>query len=779
MNTRAIHLQAFYAAIYLMLPLVWGCDASVVSAAPAAKVVTPSQIAQAKIRMKRFLLSKQDGQSGSWETRTHSDSQYYGHTTALVTYSLLQSGLSYQAPSLTKAVDFLTTLKSGDAYTLYPKFLCWSILPDQFNPNLNADARMLMRAQQEGLFRNENQTDKSIDARMLLYGVIGLHVASERGVSITPQTWERITNHLLGVQHNSGGWGDNDTRSSDSSVSATISAMTVLHICKLQLAGYPSAMGPITSSLQRAERYLARNWSMALAADSLDKTHSYEAALYSLYQLAMLTRYSGVQTYGGQDWFRQGIQTVLQLEGGRGSIRGDMIETAFALLILSQADVSVWLNRLELPGPETVSRAVSGAGPVAGDVEVYQLTRHISSLREYDLHWQIVRPDDPLTVWLTAPMLYVSSDEPLELTDEQQGRVKRYLDAGGLLIACPQNYSRNSSQLFTNSVIALAKSLYPDLSFNPLQPGHPATSLLLPVEGLKLQSLSTGARDLIILSDVALVSASALTKDALPSDPNQMNTTICLWYNLYAWTSDRGVITTRMETWLDVPSGDEPTHRLTLVRASCSDVSTSEQEMMAWPLYGIRLRNSTGIELTVRDLPLTNIGSCNSALVHLAGMKDQSLTDTQKQAIVEYLQRGGTLLVESVGGRNGFARSIRLQLEEILHAPAIPLSKNAAVFQPQPMLKSGVLQRTPFRTFSVLNHSYAPFPRLTTIEFQGRQAVFFSDDDLTLGLLRLRRWGINGYRPKTADAIVSHLLAWTAPNSEQMKQSALAQQSAN
>ncbi len=751
-----------------LLMLTWGWIGSVQAATTPASL-SIAQIDQARQRMQRFLLARQDGQTGSWETRSRSGSSHYGHTTALVTYSLLQSGLSYQAPSLARAVHFLSEQQSSDTYTLYPRFLCWSILPDRFTPHLNADARLLMRAQRNGLFHISSQTDSPVDTRLLLYGTLGLHIASQRGISIAPQAWESITNHLLGVQHNSGGWGDTDAHSSSTTVSATVSAMTVLHICRLQLAKYPHAMGPITSSLERAERYLSRHGPMEIPSHSQDKTHSYEAALYSLYQLAMLTRYSGVQTYGGQDWFRQGVQTILELEGGRGSIRGDLVETSFALLFLSQAGASVWMNRLDVPATDAGS----------GIADIHLLTRRISQLREYDLHWQVVRPDDPLAVWLTAPMLHVSSDLPLSLTEEQSHRLKRYLDTGGLLVASPRNSPRNSSssqsnsQAFTQSVIQLAQTIYPELSFTRLPADHPAVSLLQPVEGVVLRSLSTGARDLIILAEHDLHSGwSAKQEEWRDDDP-----ALRLWYNLYAWTTDRGTATTRLDAWVDAPNEGTPARQWSLVRATYSE--SAGQERMAWPLYGIRLRNRSGIELSIRDQPLAEIGSCESPLVHLAGMTAHSLTEAQKQAILQYLERGGTLLVESVGGQNDFASSIRAQLESLLGVTAIPLTPQAALLQPQPTLQASALQRTPFRSYSVLKHGYAPFPRLTALEFRGRQAVLFSDDDLTLGLLRLRRWGINGYRPEAADAIASHLLAWTAGQANQLKPNAVAQQSMN
>lgn len=755
MNARIKQHWFVSTAAWLILVVAW------VSTAPA-KTLTPTievsneSVAQAKQRMVRFLLTKQNAQTGAWETRSASDTRYYGHTTALVTYSLLQSGLTYQASSLTKALELLSGLQQGDAYTLYPRLLCWSVLPEQFAPQMEQDARRLVRIQQNGLFYDSNQVEKQVDTRLLLYGAIGLHVASERGITISAKSWESITNHLLGSQLNSGGWGNTDARSADTSLEATISAMTVLHLCRLHLAQYANAAGPITSSLERAERFLARNLTMSIAPNSFDKTRSYEAALYGFYQLELLTRYSGVQTYSGQDWFRQGVQSILELESGTGSIRGDMIETAFGLLFLSQVQTSVWLNYLEVPSTDAAATAQ----------DVYQLTRSISHLREYDLHWQVVRPNDPLMAWLTAPILYVSSDLPIDLTTEQKGRLKRYLQMGGLLVAKPHKNSR----AFSKSIVALMAELYPDLKFEPLTSEHPALSLLQKTEGLSLEGISNGVRDIVILakSDLQIESTAENASGVL----NSGNSALALWYNLYALATGRGLTTSRIDSLLEVPTDKPARQQWSVIRTTCSESKDGSLESMAWPLYGARLRNRAGIELAIHDLPLADIGAAESALVHLSGTNAQTLTDSQKKAIHQYIQRGGTLLVESIGGTNDFAYTLRPQLEALFEAKALPLAVSSDVYAQWPKLNIAAIARTPYRHFTVIRHGYKPFPRLTGLEVDGRQAILFTDDDLTMGLLRIQRWGISGYRPDAAEAIATHLLAWTSGHTAQLRNNA-------
>ena len=60
-------------------------------------------------------------------------------------------------------------------------------------------------------------------------------------------------------------------------------------------------------------------------------------------------------------------------------------------------------------------------------------------------------------------------------------------------------------------------------------------------------------------------------------------------------------------------------------------------------------------------------------------------------------------------------------------------------------------------------------PQLRGIDVAGRTAVYFSREDLSTGMVGEPVGGILGYSPKSATAIVQHLLASVAPPKSEVK----------
>ncbi len=190
---------------------------------------------------------------------------------------------------------------------------------------------------------------------------------------------------------------------------------------------------------------------------------------------------------------------------------------------------------------------------------MYALTRHLSDRREHELHWQVVDVDEPLMAWLAAPILYISTDEALRLDTEQLDRLKRYLDLGGLIIANPED----DSQALKESILALGKRWYPGRSFHALASDHPVHRLMVRADTVKLKGLSNGVRDVILLADRDMNLPAA--PDAYQTQPHGRDLA-GLWYNLYAWTSERGELRSRLYLPVQVRTERQPRATIQVVR---------------------------------------------------------------------------------------------------------------------------------------------------------------------------------------------------------------------
>lgn len=718
----------FIFAALLTLSL-WTASPGTAVAAPAAE-----QVDAAIRRMRQFLYRLQDAQAGSWETRRRQDTEHFGHTTALVTMALLESGDSFQNPRLVPTLAFLQQLRGGDAYTVYPRALCWSLLPDAFRGNLEADMAHLAKLQQNGLFHHQNRQSGRADHRATLYGLMAMHAGTERGVAVSAKLWEQAADHLVRAQRRDGGWSFTDQKDEASTVPATVNCLTALHLCRYHLAHSASAVESIGQSLLRGERYLYRNFELKPFVSSSGKAYSFEAAFHDLYLLERMTRYSGIRVLGEQDWFEQALTTILEQEAGRGSIRGDRVETAFALVVLSQARASVWINKLKLSGARWDNRP--------GDL--YRLTRQLSERREADLHWQVVSIDDPLLLWLTAPIVYLSTDEPVQFTNEQKARLKRYLDLGGLLIANPEGGNAEVRRSFES----LARELYPHGTLAPVSEGHAAVSLLHSVPSGGMLSLSNGVRDLMLLPQ----------RDLKLGEGGDQAEVVSLFWNLYAWTSERGQTTPRLYSPVAVASEVTPVRRIRVGVVTVEGKPFAEP--LAWQVFAQWLLQRDGVEVTVEPVALGQISAEATPFVHWADVQGGDLTDSQCAAIERYVNQGGTLFVETLSGLGDFTGHVQRQLEGRLGDRAERLPAGYFREWSEPGSRAAASgQRAVFRPFSVYQFGVGNRHRLHALKVKGRSAIVFSDADITLGLLGVRRWGIYGYRPDAARQIMRHILS--------------------
>ncbi len=287
-------------------------------------------------RMQRYLLAQQNTAAGHWETRRRIEGEHYGHTTALVTLALLKSGVPYQYPPMKKALTFLRERSGGDPYTVYPRMLCWGCLPDSYHDVLERDAKHLLGEQEQGLFYHDNRNVGLADHRATLYALVALNAYVERGGKVSDRLWQQAADHFIRAQGGGGGWAWTDDEGANTNVSATVAALSVLNLCRLRLADYEDAAATIQRAIDRGERYLGRHFELRRLSVAHDKSHSFGAAFHDLYLLERLTHYSGRRSFDGTDWFRRGAKEILAEENGSGSIHGDLVETAFALLVLGR-----------------------------------------------------------------------------------------------------------------------------------------------------------------------------------------------------------------------------------------------------------------------------------------------------------------------------------------------------------------------------------------------------------------------------------------------------------
>jgi len=714
--------------------------------------VTDKEVGNAIEAMKKYLYYKQDPQTGSWEFRSRSggvpsDALQVGGETALVTQALLVSGESAQNPKMAKALQYLRSVEMKGTYAVGIRSHVWSHLPPEYLPMLEMDASWLLEAasrHQLGLFDYEPKSSDRVDHSVTQYGILGLWEASKRGLKIPRKHWKRWAEHFVTAQREDGGWSYSSNPDGITTGSMTAAGLTALFVCQQELYRSRSTPEPkVTAAIQKGVAWLDKRFV------GHNNPNGNEWTYYYLYGIERVALSSGLRYFNNRDWYQAGATHIIDKLGSGDNIDDDFASTAFSLMFLSRGRVPVWINKLQIPGGNWNNFPS----------DIYTLTHYLSDQIEKEVNWQVISIDLPAENWLVAPIAYLASSQPLSLNEKQKATLKRYLDLGGLLIANPDGKGPG----FSDSIRALAAEIYPQYEITQLADDHPMYNCWHRLSGTenkpKIHTLSNGARELIILLDSGWGRIFQL-------DQQEENTPVWdMATNIFAYATDRGALTNRLVQPFERREGRGFRGQITIGRASYDGNWLPEPE--AWEQQSNYVFNQSGLDVKVTDavgsrvLNLDQIGRSDLKLIHLTGTHAINLTTAQKKAIQKYLNRGGTILIETVSGQGEFSRSLGKQLSSLFESHAVPLTPSDPIISGEGLEGGQDNRRTLYRRYTVVKFQYDPKPNLAAfLDKNGRPMVILSHEDLSLGMLGCRHWNIVGYQPETSRKIVNNIVLW-------------------
>lgn len=719
--------------------------------------LTDEQVDNAVEAIKKYLYDTQ-AEDGGWYGSYHKGPQEpeaknnWGPT-AMGALSLIVAGESPQNPKLKKALKKLAEVEITGVYALSMRAHVWSYLPQgTFGKLLEKDADAMYRswygwarfnypvAKYGETFNDKFRGNGSqgsnggrIDNSTTQYGVLALWQASKRGANIPNEFWELAVNNFLELQGNDGGWAYNANKNTTQSM--TLAGLTVMFVAQQELFRDQSKPnGKITASIEAGLKYLNNNFTIN---SSVHGGVSYKWYGYERVGLA-----SGIKYFGGKDWFQEIAKQIVARKANYGS---STHTAAFDLMFLARGRVPVWINKLQIPGTAWNNRPN----------DVYFLNRFISGYREHEINWQVVGVESSPVEWMSAPLMWVSSDKAIDWTDEYVNKIRTYLDLGGTLIANPEE--RSSS--FRASIQDLAEKLYPDLKFEAVGRDHPMANLL---EGdprgskaPEFEILSNGARVLMVMprNDWGMI----FQKDLKP-DPNRQSA----WrdiINIYGVVTDRGELTPRLSSPWVAKTDRASTGTIKVVIPKWEDETAKLQENDVYRVMKNVMHNETGRTLDVQVLPLSELASANPALLHMTGVNAVSITEGERAAISSYVKGGGTILIENLGGTGDFATSVRDQLNTLFTGTEDRVSTRSDIITGRNLPEGSTSNRRVVYRRMVIERSN-PDGRLLLRgwEQDKRYPVILSYEDISLGMLGVRQYGVNGYSIESARDLMINIL---------------------
>lgn len=690
-----------------------------------------------------------------WRARTRGKAsplyQQVVHETgnhALACWALLKAGESYQNPRIRRRLNWVM---SSDAPFTYDRGMRAQMLvnlpADRWSPWVRRDAQWLIAALDEDGMYSEGWTgDKGKadvgDHANSQYGSLGLWALQRAGYAVPQKTWQAIDQHWRGSQDGStGGWsigGSASNANANSGARNRVSApMTAGGVAVLAMTDR-FLNGPKyvelgkqkpDSNLQNGLDWLNKNFSLDDKAEESD-------FYYYMWTMQQVGHASGYRTFNKVDWYRQVTARLLNLQQKDGTWigpQGPMLSTGFGLLYLARANDPLAVCKLRYSGnwnnrPHDLLNWVEWA----------------SDEYECSLFWQIVDATAPLNEMIESRMLYLAGDKEFELSQAEVAGVKRYLDAGGLLVLTPEGSNPNG---FLKSADRLLKSVYGETaSFGDLPEEHPILKLHrnLPASRIPTAIYDNGVRPLMVLfrQDVARSMQANVRTDL---------TGFQAMSNLYLYVTGRKFDRPRLDTNYIVLRNKAPRKTFELARISHS--GTFDPEPYGFQRLAAVLANDHDVKLQTQVVEPGKLGARRMAFLTATG--DAELADDQAASIRGWLEKGGTLWLEAAGGsleamRNaeqllqkiapGAQRSWIGETDPLISGKDIPGGKDNRVVNYRPL----VLQR-----FGQVTKS-----RLVAYKVNGRPAIIFSGEDLVTGLAGLEHWGIYGYSPESAMNLV-------------------------
>ncbi len=693
--------------------------------AAAASAVTDKQVGQAIARMQEFFYENQRP-GGSWERKY--SGRHRGGETAIVTLALLTSGQSHQDPRIERAIDFLQKTSMNGTYAVSMRAHVWAALPDRFLPLLETDARWLQAAQRHGLFSYGPDGNSRYDHSCTQYGVLGLWEHAKRGGRTPRRFWRDVIGHFLKTQNQDGGWGYRSREGDRSSGSMTAAGLTVLYVGLQELyRNQNQAPAHIRKHIDLGLDWLDRHYTPDTNPFGLNFPYYY---LYCIERVALA---SGIKQLNGMDWFTAGARRILEVEGGTGSIKDGFSETAFALMFLARGRVSVWINKVKIPGAKWNNRPN----------DIYFLNRYLSDQHEREFNWQVVEIDSDPKSWMNAAMAWLSSSSAPKMTEIQQENLKTYLDLGGMLIA---NAEMRSTR-FKDAIKKLAEQMYPRYPMRPLVVDHP---LRMAGAHNGAMAVHNGVRDLIFMP----------AKDwGLKFQRHRPRGRGSEWFameQLFSVAYERHRAYNRLIYPFPTRREGHPRGEVRVARARYDGDWNIEPR--CWEPLATYLFNATSLELAYGNIQLDQLeGDSGLALIHLAGVDPVNLMPGELEAIRRFIDSGGTVLVETIGGRGDFSVHVQRQLSDFLGTIPVPLEGRDSIISGQGLPGAVDNRRVTYRAFSVLNLGVDHVPRLAAYRINGRPALVISHEDLSLGAMGLRRAGINGYNSESARNLLINL----------------------
>lgn len=670
---------------------------------------------------------------------------------SLVVYALLQSSfaikddrLNPKGPFIRDLVNKMKAMPAEHGPVTYARGIRATALAllnrPEDKPALQQDVAYLISSNMDGAYTYQARPKVAYpngirgggwDNSNSQYGLLGVWSGAEVGIEVNNSYWTAVENHWTRCQLSDGSWdytGFGQGRSGRPSMCfAGCASLFVTHDW-LDAPRIGAAVGrePFSKALAKGLNYL----------ETGDNSVNINGG-YTLYGLERVGLASGFKFFGDHEWYRELAKAVIRNQEGDGSW-GSEIETAYHLLFLARGRHPVLMNKLRYDG-YWANRPR----------DVANLARFGSKELERPLNWQVVPITRDWTDWMDSPILYISSHVMVKFSDDDLGKIRSYVEAGGLLFTQADGGMPEADHWAEG----LAKKLFPLYEMKDLSDQSEIYNILYkPSPHPRLRGVSNGARLLMVHSPTDITQYWQMRQEK--SRRNMFE----LGMNLFLYASGKADLRNRLSSTYIPPQGSAGGGSIKVARLKYP--GNWDPEPMAWSRFSRYFQRATDVGVNATTVDLERLDPENVGFAHWTGTDAYTPTAAQIAAIRKFVEAGGVLLIEPCGGAGEFYESARFALLK-----AFPEAKPQFLPKTHPLLSAWVAGMEDLSVPQVRPYTKAKGigadGRLEYINF-GKGKVLFSTLDMTTGLTACNTWGILGYDPAYASAMLKNMLIWSA-----------------
>lgn len=734
--------------------------------------------------------------------------------TALCTLALLNCGVPPDDPVIAASIAHLRRITPEELNTVYGVSLHAMVLcqadPQKHLLQIARDVEWLEKAQIKS-GRNKGCWSYFVepgggDNSNAQFAVLALYEAERAGVSVKQRTWEMAYDYWKRAQRQDGSWGYVNAEVGNPedypTGSMTCAGIASIIMCRGQLHEADATVtgeqvvccgrkpADSVDPVARGVAWLQRNFSVSgnPTTDPGSRGATQRAHLYYLYALERVGRLSSERWIGTHDWYREGTHAITQGNVRPDSLTGKWyiersigendphVATSFALLFLSKGQRPILMAELQHGKGEDWNQHRQDIGNLTEHVE----SRWRKLQPELNLTWQVLRAEhSTLEDLKQTPVLFIGGKEPLALDAALKKRLRAYVDQGGFIFA--ENTCGGNQ--FDESIRAVFAEMFPGMTLEPLDdPTHPIWNIdeVLRPEFLPrhpLYGINAGCRLGVVYCPRPLSGYWELAKAGRnvkhpPKVQAEIDFCLGLGANVLAYATNRKVKfkfeNYRRPTDNVIANTDRGAISVAKLRhnGGCNDAPKALERLAE--LGSKHLKMDIRAEEELVDIADPRLYEYHLIFMH--GKRDFSFSAEERKRLKQFIDNGGTLMVDALSSSPEFGKAFRIEMSKIFpDKPLEAIEPTHAMIKPDASNRldafdvSAVTFREPVAAANeqrTVKTSRIP-PRLEGIKIDDRYAVVFSPYDLSCALESFESLQFPGYAREDAAKIALNILLYS------------------